>query len=68
MAERLAQSTVDELRAGFDGELILPEDSTYDEACKVFNSMIDRRPAVIARCASSDDVVSTVNLARERNL
>ena len=68
MAERLAQSTVDELRAGFDGELILPEDSTYDEACKVFNSMIDRRPAVIARCASADDVVSTVNLARERDL
>ena len=68
MAERLAQSTVDELRAGFDGELILPEDSRYDEACKVFNSMIDRRPAVIARCASADDVVATVNLARESDL
>jgi FAD/FMN-containing dehydrogenase len=68
MAEALAQSTVDDLRGGFDGEVILPEDSTYDEACKVFNSMIDKRPAVIARCASADDVVATVNLARDRDL
>ncbi len=59
---------VDALADGFSGELILPDDSGYDEARKVFNSMIDRRPAVIARCASTDDVAASVNFAREQGL
>ncbi|HWA17887.1 MAG TPA: FAD-binding oxidoreductase [Devosia sp.] len=53
---------------GFGGALLHPGDAGYDEARQVFNGMIDRRPAVIARCSSADDVVRAVNLARERGL
>jgi FAD/FMN-containing dehydrogenase len=68
MAETSAQSAVDELRADFAGDVILPDDGGYDEARKVFNGMIDKRPAVIALCASTEDVVAAVNLAREQGL
>ncbi len=50
---------------GFGGTLISPGDAGYDDARKLFNGMIDRRPAVIARCTSADDVVGAVNLARD---
>ena len=53
---------------GFRGDLIHPDDSGYDEARTVFNGMIDRRPALIARCASAEDVAAVVNFAREQNL
>ncbi len=58
----------EELRGGFSGEVLEPGDPGYDEARRVFNGMIDRRPAMIARCASSADVVSAVSVARERGL
>jgi FAD/FMN-containing dehydrogenase len=64
----LDDSAVEGLRTAFAGDVIRPGDSGYDEACKVFNSMIDRRPTVIARCASTEDVVAAVNLARDRGL
>jgi FAD/FMN-containing dehydrogenase len=54
--------------AGFGGRLIHSDDAEYDEARKVFNGMIDRRPALIARCSSAHDVVAAVNLAREEHL
>jgi FAD/FMN-containing dehydrogenase len=53
---------------GFGGQLFRPGGDGFDEARKVFNGMIDRSPALIARCASADDVVLAVNLARERGL
>ena len=53
---------------GFGGTLIHADDATYDEARQVFNGMIDRKPAVIARCTTSADVVAAVNLAREQRL
>jgi FAD/FMN-containing dehydrogenase len=52
----------------FNGEVLRPDDAGYDDARKVFNGMIDRRPALIARCADADDVVAAVNLAREHDL
>jgi FAD/FMN-containing dehydrogenase len=56
------------LRAGLSGDVILPGDPGYDDARKVFNSMIDRRPAVIARCASTDDVVAAVRFGADNDL
>jgi FAD/FMN-containing dehydrogenase len=53
---------------GFRGELIHPGDHAYDEARKVFNGMIDRKPVLIARCAGADDVAAAVRLAAEQHL
>ena len=53
---------------GFRGELLHPGDDGYDEARKVFNGMIDRSPALIARVAEPDDVVAVVELAAAENL
>ena len=52
----------------FQGALIGSEDADYDEASKVFNAMIDKRPALIARCASHDDVAKVVAFARDHDL
>ena len=59
---------VGDLRSRLVGELILPSDSRFDECRKVFNAMHDKRPAVIARCACTADVVAAVNFARENRL
>jgi FAD/FMN-containing dehydrogenase len=53
---------------GFTGTLLRAGDDEYDDARTVFNAMIDRSPAVIARPATADDVVAAVALARERSV
>jgi FAD/FMN-containing dehydrogenase len=53
---------------GFAGTLMHPDHAGYDYARRVYNGMIDRRPALIARCANAADVVLAVKLARERGL
>ena len=50
------------------GELLTPEAPEYDEARSIWNAMIDRRPALIARCAGTADVVEAVRFAREHSL
>ncbi|MFF4296210.1 FAD-binding oxidoreductase [Streptomyces vinaceus] len=57
-----------DLRDDLAGQVIAPDDPGYDEARTVFNAMVDRRPAVIARCESEADVVTTVRFARELDL
>src|SRR5215475_10027548 len=57
----------DILRDGFSGQVMEPEQPGYEDARRVFNAMIDRCPALIARCASATDVVVAVNTARERD-
>src|SRR5215470_5089788 len=56
------------LRRSIRGEVVLPEDVAYDQARRVWNGMIDRRPAAIAYLAGPDDVVAAINFARSRNL
>jgi FAD/FMN-containing dehydrogenase len=58
----------DDLRERLSGQVLRPGDPGYDESRRGFNGMIDRRPAVIARCADTADVVAAVNAARERGL
>lgn len=62
------QDAVWRLTEHLEGEVLRPNGAGYDEARKVFNAMIDKRPAVIARCASTEDVVAAVDFARERDL
>ena len=59
---------IDALREVLSGELMLPDDPRYDETRTVFNAMIDKRPAVIARCATTADVAASVTFARENDL
>ena len=47
---------------------MLPQDSGYDQARKVWNGMIDRHPAIITRCSDAGDVIHAVNFARKNNL
>jgi FAD/FMN-containing dehydrogenase len=54
--------------AGLSGTVIRRGDPTYDQARRLWNGMIDRSPAIIARCASVADVVAAVNFAREEKL
>ena len=59
---------VEKLRAAMDGTVIVPGDPSFDDARKLWNAEIDRRPLVIARCASTADVVAAVTFARENEL
>jgi len=56
------------LQERFHGEIIRPSDAGYDDARTIWNAMIDKHPALIARCADSDDVIEAVNSARYNNL
>jgi FAD/FMN-containing dehydrogenase len=60
--------TMEALESTVRGEVIRPEDPAYEDARTVHNGMIDRRPAAIVRCASVEDVIATVNFAREQGL
>jgi FAD/FMN-containing dehydrogenase len=60
--------TIAKLREGFRGEVIQPRDLGYDGARKVYNAMIDKRPAAIARCVDVADIMMGVRFARENDL
>ncbi len=59
---------IDELRERVQGQVIGTEDAGYEDARKVFNAMIDRRPRLIVRPATSADVAAAVNFARDDGL
>ena len=59
---------IDELRRSFAGEIITPDAAGYDDARRVWNATFDRRPALIVRPSTVDDVVAAVRFGRERDL
>jgi FAD/FMN-containing dehydrogenase len=63
-----ASQDVTGLRRGFDGQVLLPDENGYHQARRVWNAIVDRRPAVIARCASPSDVAAAVRFATAREL
>jgi FAD/FMN-containing dehydrogenase len=56
------------LKESFRGELLIPSDTGYDEARKLYNGMIDKRPRLIARCADVADVMAAVNFGRDNGI
>jgi FAD/FMN-containing dehydrogenase len=64
-AAELDSRGIDDLATSFGGALIRPGDETYDEQRRIWNASIDRRPALIARCAGVADVMRAVLFARE---
>src|SRR5919112_3377693 len=68
LGKPLEEAAVQEFAANFRGELIRPGDDGYSDARAVFNSMIDRHPALIARCTGTADVIAAVNFARNNEL
>lgn len=66
--KHLDAATVTEFKARFRGAVLQPGDAGYDDVRQIWNGMIDRRPSLIARCSSPEDVVQAVNLARTHDL
>lgn len=64
----LEEATIAEFRSQIRGLLLTPDDPSYEEARLVRNGLIDRHPALIARCSGTADVVACVNFAREHGL
>src|SRR5256885_8692866 len=64
----LEKATVQHFADGLRGRLVQPGEGGYDEARKVWNGMIDRHPALIARCAGVADVIAAVRFARTHEL
>jgi FAD/FMN-containing dehydrogenase len=61
-------ATVDELRRSLSGSVVLSPDREYDAARRCFNALVDRRPAVIARCRGAGDVAAAFDFARAHDL
>jgi hypothetical protein len=66
--ETVATRVVARFREQLDGELLTPGDREYDAARQIWNAMIDRRPALIARCTRREDVQYSVAFATEHDL
>src|SRR5579875_2127721 len=64
----LDESARQDLTSRLRGALIQPGDPTYEQARQVYNGMIDKRPALIARCVDVADVIAAVTFAREQGL
>src|SRR5512132_1930834 len=64
----LNADVVEQYRSGRRGSHLLRGDDGYDAARKIYNAMIDHRPAIIARCAGVADVIDAVNFARSNDL
>src|SRR6201981_1214113 len=64
----LNENSIKEFKAGLRGAVIEPGDKGYDEARKVYNGMIHKKPRLIVRCADVADVIRSVNFAKDNNV
>jgi FAD/FMN-containing dehydrogenase len=64
----LKASTIQDFKAHLRGTLLCPSDAGYEDARRVWNGMIDKRPALIVRCTGTADIVQAVQFARANNL
>jgi len=64
----IPRARIESFRSTMRGEVLEPSNPSYDATRIVWNGMIDRRPALIARCANAADVVASVNFARDQRL
>ncbi len=68
MTDSPTRAQLDEFRHAFTGEIVTPDAAGYDDARRVWNAMFDRRPVMVARPLTVDDVVAAVRFGREREL
>src|SRR5438105_1738982 len=64
----LNENAIADFKANLRGRLIQPGDKDYDDARKVYNGMIHKKPRLIARCADVADVIRSINLGRESDV
>ena len=64
----LEKTVVEEFRARLRGDLLQPGDAAYDSTRKVWNEMVDKRPALIVRCRGVADVIAGVRFAKQHDL
>ena len=62
------KNMVDALKKNVKGKVILPGDSNYDEARKIYNAMIDKYPAIILQCENEDDVIEGVKFGNANKM
>lgn len=66
--KNLSDTTLSAFKTSLTGGLLFPNEDGYDAARAVWNGMIDKHPAMIARCANAADVVKAVQFTRQHNL
>lgn len=64
----IEETAIEDFGQSLRGELISPADESYDQVRKLWNGMIDKRPALFARCAGAADVINAVNFARDNRI
>jgi len=64
----ISEEATENLKSKMKGQVVLPSDPSYDEVRQIWNAMIDRRPALIVRCAEASDVPHAISFARENGL
>jgi FAD/FMN-containing dehydrogenase len=64
----VSKDRIDKLKSEIKGQIVMPDDSNYDQVREIWNAMIDRKPAVIVQCAEADDVSKAILFAKENEL
>ncbi len=68
MTGKMNQNDLNKLGKDFSGTILLPEDPSYEDTRSIYNAMIEKRPAMIARCVEEEDVIRAVNFGRKVDL